>query len=180
MDNDVEQQPAFLDSLIAAMKQVFGADQKRISHALAVLEHAQEILNSENADRTVVLAAAILHDIGIQEAERKHGSNAGVYQEMEGPPIARNILQDLGLDPDAIESVVTIVGSHHTVRGVDTPEFRIIWDADWLVNMPDNHPDLRGSELVRKIERIFRTEAGKKRAYELYGEGARHPERNIP
>lgn len=168
MDNDEEQQQALLDSLIAAMKRVFGADQKRITHALTVLQRAQEILKEEDADGRVVVAAAILHDIGIQEAERKHGSSAGAYQEMEGPPIAEMILKDLGLDGETIKRVVTIVGSHHTVRGVDTPEFRILWDADWLVNMPDNYPDLPADQLVRKIDRIFKTGPGKRRAFELY------------
>ena len=80
------------DSLIQEMKNVFGADQKRISHALEVLGHAERILSKEEADPLVVKAAAILHDIGIQAAERKHGSNAGPYQEQEGPSIAREIL----------------------------------------------------------------------------------------
>ena len=48
----------------------------------------------------VVRAAAVLHDIGIREAERKHGSSAGKYQEVEGPPIARRILEKLSVDPE--------------------------------------------------------------------------------
>jgi hypothetical protein len=159
---------ALADRLIAAMKRTFGADQKRITHALTVLSRAEEILKHEPADPKVVLAAAILHDIGIPEAEKKHGSSAGVYQEMEGPAIAEKIMKEIGLPPDTIEHVVKIVGNHHSVRGMDTPEFRILWDADWLVNIPDEYPDLKSDELNKKIEKIFKTGAGKKKALELY------------
>jgi putative nucleotidyltransferase with HDIG domain len=154
--------------LIAAMKKEFGDDQKRITHALSVLEKAQELLGDEGADPRVVLTAAILHDIGIQEAERKHGSSAGKYQEIEGPPIARRIMKELNLDEDTIEHVSRIIGNHHSARDIDTPEFRIVWDADWLVNIPDEFPDADSDELSRKIDKIFKTSAGKKKAYEMY------------
>ena len=76
------------DKLIQKMKDVFGDDQKRINHALAVLKYAEQIHAVEGGDAAVVTAAAILHDIGIHQAEQKYGSTAGKYQEIEGPPIA--------------------------------------------------------------------------------------------
>jgi len=89
------------DALIKEMKQVFADDQRRIRHALAVLDCAELILKQEKADPLVVKAAAVLHDIGIHEAEAKHGSAAGNYQEIEGPPIARRILSAMQVDPAA-------------------------------------------------------------------------------
>lgn len=165
---DGEGETALVDKLIAAMKQVFGADQKRIDHAFAVLSRAREIIKQEPADPKVVMAAAILHDIGIQAAERKYGSSAGVYQEKEGPAIAEPILAAAGLDPDTIEHVLKIIANHHTAREIDTPEFRILWDADWLVNLPEEFPNAGPEELARRIEKVFRTRTGKKTAYELY------------
>jgi len=75
------------EDIAAEMRKLFGEDQKRIDHALSVLSFAEQILNDEPGDREVVVAAALLHDIGIHEAERKYGSSAGRYQEIEGPPI---------------------------------------------------------------------------------------------
>lgn len=158
---------ALVDQLIAAMKGVFGDDTKRIDHAFAVLRRAQEIIRQEQADPRVVMAAAILHDIGIKEAEKKHGSSAGKYQETEGPPIARRIMEELGLDEATIDHVVKIVANLHSAKGIDTPEFRIIWDADRLVNLPFEFPDADRDSLRKKIEEIFKTAAGKKKAYEL-------------
>ena len=87
------------EQLVAEMNRVFGDDRRRIDHAMKVLENAETILATEpEADTLTVQAAAILHDIGIHEAERKHGSCTGRLQELEGPPIARAILERLGLD----------------------------------------------------------------------------------
>jgi len=150
--------------LIEAMKAVFGADQKRIHHALAVLGYAEKLLKTESADELTVTAAAILHDIGIQAAERKHGSSAGHYQEIEGPPIARPILIRLGVDADRVDHVCRIIGSHHSARNIDTPEFRVIWDADWLVNIPAEYPGWEPDRLRPIIDKVFKTKTGRKLA----------------
>ena len=154
--------------LIRAMKEIFGQDEKRIEHALAVLGWARQILEKEPGDPEVVIAAAILHDIGIHEAERKHGSSAGIYQEREGPPIAGKVMEKLNMNPGVIDHVCRIVGSHHTARDIATPEFRILWDADWLVNLPDVFPDLTDELLLEKIERLIKTDSGKNLARNIF------------
>jgi HD superfamily phosphohydrolase YqeK/ribosomal protein S27E len=171
-----ENEVSLTDQLIERMKKVFGDDRKRITHALAVLEQAQKILRQEMAsgsnsiDPKVVMAAAILHDIGIREAEKKHGSAAGVHQEMEGPAVAEPMMKELGLDDDTIEHVLKIIANHHSARNMDTTEFRVIWDADRLVNLPEEYPNLSKQHLAKKIDKIFKTDAGKKAAYEMYSE----------
>ncbi len=154
------------------MREQFGADPKRIDHALQVLKWAKQILKSEGGNRIVVVAAAILHDIGIQEAERKHGSSAPRHQELEGPPVARRILEDCGiLNAQDTDHVYRIVGSHHSGRDIDSLEFRIVWDADWLVNFRDVYPcefgtdcKTRGRQCKKRLDKIFRTVAGRELA----------------
>lgn len=167
---------ALVDKLIAAMKAEFGDDAKRITHALNVLETAKTIMRGEgggqNLNPRVILAAAVLHDIGIQEAERKHGSSAGRFQEKEGPPIAERILKDLGLDAETIDHVLRIVANHHSARDIDTPEFRVIWDADWLVNIPDEYPDHTPEKLQKLIAKVFKTGAGRELALARLAPGA--------
>ncbi|MCA1988791.1 MAG: HD domain-containing protein [Desulfarculus sp.] len=166
MDSEGEDTP-LVDRLIAAMKRTFGADQRRVSHALAVLERAKEIMRGEKgADPKVVLSAAVLHDIGIQEAERKHGSNAGRWQEIEGPPIAEPIMKELGLDETTRDHVARIIANHHSARDIDTLEFRILWDADWLVNIPEEYPDHTPEKLEKLIHKVFKTASGRKLALE--------------
>lgn len=154
--------------LVDRMKQVFGTDQRRIDHALAVLDYAERIRQVEGGDPAVVQAAALLHDIGIHEAERRHGSAGGRYQEIEGPPIARGILESLGWGQAEIEHVCLIVGSHHTGKRIDTPEFRCIWDADWIVNLGDDYATLAQDKKRRLIETTLRTDTGRGLALERY------------
>ncbi|HOC93238.1 MAG TPA: HD domain-containing protein [bacterium] len=154
--------------LISEMKAVFGDDARRVAHALKVLQHAERILECEKANPVTVIAAAILHDIGIIEAERKHGSSAPKYQELEGPPIARAILKKLDISGDVAEHIVRIVGSHHTAGDIESPEFNILWDADMIVNIPDERAGMDKERLKAFIEKTFRTETGKKIALDLY------------
>jgi len=153
--------------LINEMKTVFGRDEKRIGHALAVLDYAEQIQAAEGGDPLVVKAAAILHDIGIHEAERKYGAPAGKYQEIEGPPVAEAILKKHDIPPEIIEHVCAIIANHHSAKGIDTTEFRILWDADRLVNMPEDFPDAGKEKLQRIIDKTFRTGEGHRIATEL-------------
>jgi predicted HD phosphohydrolase len=161
MNADEQRHDSTADQLIAAVKKEFGADQKRITHALQVLERAEEIMRDEGGQPRVVIAAALLHDIGIHEAERKHGSSAPEYQEAEGPPIVRRILEQRGFDEKAIEEVCRIVGSHHTGGEIDTVEFRIIWDADHIVNLSQQAEPWDPEQVEQTIEKVFRTRMGK-------------------
>jgi HD superfamily phosphodiesterase len=159
------------DRLIEEVKREFSGDQRRITHALSVFEFARDILKAEGGEPKVVIAAALLHDIGIKEAERKYNSSAPKYQESEGPPVARRIMEGMGMDEDTIGRVCDIVGNHHSVRGIDTPEFRIIWDADWLVNIPDEMDVSNQGKLKVFIEKIFKTDTGREIAKGLYLRG---------
>ncbi|MFW6161285.1 MAG: HD domain-containing protein [Planctomycetota bacterium] len=156
------------DQLIEAVKAEFGDDQPRITHALRVLEAAQEILRDEQANPRIVVAAALLHDIGIQEAERQHGSAAAKFQEREGPPIARRILEEHDVAEKDIQAVCRIVGSHHSAADAEGPEFDVVWDADHLVNLPEEAGDKGGDELRDFIERVFRSETGRRMAVARY------------
>lgn len=154
--------------LIEEMKKVFGDDQKRIVHALEVLKYASQIQLVEGGDPLVVKAAAVLHDIGIHKAQSKHGSTAGKFQEIEGPGIAREILTKHDVDIELIEHICKIIANHHSAKDIDTTEFRIIWDADWLVNFPEQYPDADKENAKQKIDSIFKTQKGHRLATELF------------
>ncbi len=159
---------AIREKLIDEMKKVFGEDQKRIEHALTVLNYAEQIQAAEGGDPLVVKAAAILHDIGIIQAERKHGSTAAKYQEIEGPIIAREILGKFNLDKADVEHICRIIANHHSAKDIDTIEFRIVWDADWLVNLPMNFTDTSKEKLKEIIDKTFKTCKGRQMAVESF------------
>lgn len=153
--------------LIGEIEKVFAGDQRRIDHAMQVLDYAEQIQQAEGGDPLVVKAAAILHDVGILQAERKYGSGAGQYQEMEGPPIARKILERYDVHPDTVDHVCRIVGSHHFGGDIDMIEFNCIWDADHLVNVRDECVDTQEAELQKLIEKILKTDKAREMAKAL-------------
>lgn len=59
----------------------FESDFRRITHALEVLRHAEAIAEGRgDFDAEVLIAAALLHDIGIKSSEALHGYNNGKTQ----------------------------------------------------------------------------------------------------
>jgi len=155
------------DKILKMMEEYFGGDEKRKAHARRVLEFAEQLIERESGDREIVEAAAILHDIGIHEAERKYGSTAGKYQEIEGPPIAKSLLEKAGFPRDKLSEVLEIIAHHHS-GGIDTLNFKIIWDADWLVNIPDEVGLKDRDKLTRIIGKVFLTRTGEELAEKIY------------
>ncbi len=156
------------EKLINQMTKVFGNDQKRIEHALSVLDYAEQIENVEGGDPLIVRAAAILHDIGILESEHKYGSPAGKYQEIEGPPIAKEILEKYDIPTEAIEHICKIIANHHSAKEIDTIEFRIVWDADQIVNIAEDSRGVSNEKFQEIIDKRFKTDEGRRIASELF------------
>lgn len=154
--------------LMKEMENFFGRDTKRINHAKKVTGFAKQILMSEPGNPEVVILAAIFHDIGIHQAERKFRSSAGSYQEKEGPPIARKILKRYQIDEQTIEEICSIIGNHHSPGKINTTNFRIVYDADWLVNLPDEYRIEDKERLKKVIYRVFLTKTGKELAERIY------------
>jgi len=156
------------ERLIEALKATFSDDRRRIAHALRVLDHAEGIMAREGGEPRVVIAAAILHDIGIAESLRKHGSSAPCHQEREGPAVARRIMEELGFEEDAIRRVCSIVATHHSGTADETAEFRVVWDADRLVNIEEGEIAPQDAEAARAlIADTFKTPTGRARAIAL-------------
>jgi len=159
---------AIRDKLVNEMKKVFAGDERRIEHALGVLNYAERIQAEEGGDAIVVKAAAVLHDIGIAQAERKYGSSGAKYQETEGPIMARGILAKFDLDKADVEHICRIIASHHSGKDIDTVEFSIVWDADRLVNIPAEFAGASKEKLREAIDKTFRTCTGRQIALELF------------
>jgi HD superfamily phosphodiesterase len=158
----------FKTDLIHAMTAYFGDDRKRIQHALKVTDHAETLLQTEAGNYRVVIAAAVLHDIGIHAAEEKHGSVSGKFQEIEGPPIAREILTRLGFAAAETAEICEIIGHHHSPGKINTLNFKILYDADWLVNLADEYDIQDRAKLEKIVARVFLTAAGRNLARETY------------
>ena len=159
----------FKDRVALAMRKYFGQDSRRIQHALDVAEHAEAIGTSqEKGDMMVIMTAAYLHDIGIREAERKFNSSLAKYQHSEGPPVAREILTELKADSKLIDEVCDIIGHHHAPREQESVNFKVLYDADLIVNLTEQYRENPPSreQLDKILDSSFLTTAGARQAAE--------------
>jgi HD superfamily phosphohydrolase YqeK/endogenous inhibitor of DNA gyrase (YacG/DUF329 family) len=151
------------DRVAIEMKRYFKHDFKRVGHAVRVARYAEQIGREEGGNLAVILCAAYLHDIGIKEAERKYESTAAEYQEKEGPPIAREILNRVGAKEALIDEVCDIVGHHHHPRKEETTNFKSLYDADLIANLEDRHKKspIDSGELKTVVGDSFLSESGR-------------------
>jgi HD superfamily phosphodiesterase len=149
------------------MKRYFKNDFKRIGHASRVARHAERIGKAVQGNLAVILSAAYLHDIGNGEAWE--GSTTSEHPEMEGPAVARVILEKLGAREELIAGVCEIVARLHHFRPGDPLDLQVVRDADLLETMDEQHKSapLAAEKLTERIEGSFLTEAGRQAARDL-------------
>ncbi|VAX25072.1 hypothetical protein MNBD_NITROSPINAE04-2420 [hydrothermal vent metagenome] len=100
-------------------------------HVQRVYGLCQLIGKEENCDMTVLLASALLHDIGRHECD--NGNGAKCHAKV-GAKIAEEMLKQEGADPDFTGQVTHCVSTHR-FRGDDAPrsiEAKVLFDADKL------------------------------------------------
>ena len=146
-----------------------GDDTRRINHALKVYGltktiAAAEKLSGESLE--ILETASILHDIGIKAAEQKYQSTAGSYQELEGPPIARELLAGFDLPAGFIDRVCYLIGHHHSYSKIDGIDFQILVEADFLVNIFEDNLSSRQIQTIG--EKYFKTESGRRCLSSMY------------
>jgi putative nucleotidyltransferase with HDIG domain len=118
-----------------ALVQFFDKDYRRIEHALSVLKNAERIAETTSGvDSEILIAAALLHDVGIKPAEKIHGYNDGPLQEQYGPSEAQRLLQGIGFPHNKTAKVMEIIGNHHSRSRFDYVELAILKEADAIVN----------------------------------------------
>ncbi len=156
------------ENLFKELEIFFEYDEKRISHAKKVTAYAEDLMRRENANPDIVLPAAVLHDVGIKISEEKYGSDAARYQEKEGPPVAAKILSKLNFKQENINEICEIIAHHHTPGIINTINFKVLYDADWLVNLKDEIKTKDRKKLKKLVCNIFLTASGEKTAEKIY------------
>ena len=150
------------EDLIIKMTEFYDGDPARIQHFLKVYEFAHVIGVREGLDKEnlkILDIASIMHDIGIRPSERKYGKCDGKLQEQEGPSYARDMLKDFPeVSKEETERVCFLIAHHHTYENVDGMDYRILLEADFLVNAFEDK--LAKEAIVSFRDRIFKTNTG--------------------
>jgi len=124
--------------VVRELVRYFGADDRRIEHALRVWFHAERLMPEHpGCDLEIVIACALLHDVGIKVSEEKLGYNNGRTQEEYGPPVAGELLAAIGFAAAKAEIVKAIIGNHHSAPRYEYPELALLKEADRIVNQDD-------------------------------------------
>ena len=148
-------------AIINEMIKYYAGDVKRINHFMKVYSFAKtigEMEQIESEKQEILEIAAIVHDIGIKLSEQKYNSSSGKYQQIEGPAIAKELLEKLDYSSSIIARVCFLVGHHHTYTAINDIDFQILVEADFLINIFE---DEMSQEAVSKIkDNYFKTTAG--------------------
>lgn len=149
------------EQMISKMISYYSGNVSDIHHFIKVHAFAHEIGVLEKLDgKTLEILeyAAIVHDIACPLCRRKYGSTEGNLQEKESEPLLRDFLAEYDLPDDVLERIVFLVTHHHTYTGVDGWDYRILLEADFLVNFGESEKYRKHAEEFR--DHVFRTETG--------------------
>ncbi|MDR3595684.1 HD domain-containing protein [Clostridium sp.] len=150
-----------ISTIINEMIKYYAGDPRRVNHFLKVFSFAKSIGKLENLDsniQEVLEVAAVMHDIGIKISEEKYNSSAGNYQELEGPPVAKEMLLRFNFDEEFIDRVCYLIGHHHTYSKIDGLDYQILIEADFLVNIYED--EIKTPQIQSIKEKYFKTKSG--------------------
>lgn len=150
------------DELIIRMTKFNSGDPKRIQHFIKVYEFAHVIGVREGLDvetLRILDISAIMHDIGIRPCEEKYGKCDGKLQEQEGPIYAREMLSEFSkVTKNETERICYLIAHHHTYDNVDGIDYRILLEADFLVNALED--ELDKDAIINFRDKVFETKTG--------------------
>ena len=150
------------EDLILKMTAFNSGDPKRIQHLIKVYQFAHVIGVKEGLDAEalhILDMAAILHDIGIRPSEEKYGRCDGKLQEKEGPFFAREMLSEFPeVSSEEIDRVCYLIAHHHTYENIDGMDYRILLEADFLVNAMED--ELQKGAMIHFRDKVFETVTG--------------------
>lgn len=151
-----------LDKVQMDMHKFDKGSAERIQHFTKVHSFASQIGKLEKLDEKTQFTlelTAILHDIGIRVALEKYGYSNGKLQEELGPDVARDLLSKYDINQDIIDRVCYIIANHHTYTNIEGLDYRILIEADFLVNLYENSVDNNG--IIAAYNNMFVTNTGK-------------------
>lgn len=161
------------EELIIKMTEFNAGDPKRIQHFIKVFEFAHVIGVKEglsSCELRILDMAAIMHDIGIRPSEEKYGHCDGKLQEQEGPVYAKELLAGFSeVTEEETDRICYLIAHHHTYENVEGIDYRILLEADFLVNAMED--DLSKDAIIHFRDKVFETRTGLSMINTMFGLG---------
>lgn len=150
------------EELIIKMTEFNAGDPKKIHHFIKVFEFAHVIGVKEHLEAEelrILDMAAIMHDIGIKPSEIKYGRCDGKLQEQEGPAYAREMLAEFPeVSAPEVDRICYLIAHHHTYDHVAGLDYRILLEADFLVNALEGESSREA--IITFRNKVFETATG--------------------
>lgn len=136
--------------------------ERRTGHILKVYALAKllgEMAGLDDAQRQILQAAAILHDIPIRYCKEHCGGDACQQnQQREAPRLVRSFLEQAGYAPEYFVPVLELVLQHHNYTAPRGRLLQLLIEADLIINCYENRPQ---PEQQAQIRTLFETSCGK-------------------
>lgn len=131
-------------------------------HGRIVTAFAEELLQTEDGTESVVIPAAILHDIGWSQIPRDTLMRLFDYQpgseeekelrlrhQRDGMKLAKNILKQAQYNVIEVRDIIEIISQHDTRDGLLNQNDAIVRDADklWMFSQDGFRADLERRKL---------------------------------
>lgn len=118
------------EKLESYMNECMGDSAHDGEHVRRVLHMALNLAEGEAVDRDVLIAAALLHDIG----RAAQMADSGVDHAERGSEMARAFLNGMGFEPGFVDHVAACIATHRYRSGFPpaSREAEILFDADKL------------------------------------------------
>lgn len=156
-------------STIEKMIRFYHGNIHDVSHFLKVYALAKAIGELEGLappmQETLELAA-IVHDIACPLCREKYGNTNGKKQELESPPLVEDFFADLPVAPETVQRISWIVAHHHTYGLSDDLDYRILLEADYLVNAGESGYSTESAQSA--LHKVFKTKTGSGLLSSLY------------
>lgn len=158
-----------INNVITKMVTYSHGNKHDIAHFLKVYTYARMIGEMENLpekQQETLEIAAVIHDIACPVCREKYGNTNGSNQEKESPQLVENFLKDVEIDEEMKSRINYLVSHHHTYTNVEGMDYRILLEADFLVNADESQMSEEAVKTART--RIFETDTGRKLLTEIY------------
>ena len=152
-----------------AMVRHFGPDLEMIIHMFTVHGFAVAIAAAEGVQEDTLLGleiAALTHCIGIKECRSKYKILTRKALQVEGPPLAKELLQNLGFSDPLVDRVCFLLGHQHTYADIQDLDHQILVEAFFLATAKEK--DWTKEQVQGFCERVFKTKTGFELLAKLY------------
>lgn len=160
---------AIISKTVEKMIFLSGGNMEDINHFLKVWAFTRTIALSENVDENTLFTlelTAVVHDISCPLCRLRYGNTGGRHQEEESPALIEEFFSDIPVPSSVVDRISYLVSRHHTYSGVEGTDWRILLEADYLVNASEHGDSIKSIESMK--EKVFRTETGKRLLDSLY------------